>query len=89
VGVPNGECGEVGIEQNATFEFTVTAEECFDELKEVVSIISLVISVFQRLQGRIFFPILILRIRIGMMFGIFGLYPIPKLNRFNVHSVIN
>jgi len=35
VGVPNGECGEVGIKQNATFEFTVTAEECFDEPKEV------------------------------------------------------
>ena len=36
VGVKNGDCADVGISQNATFEFTVTADQCFTEEKEVV-----------------------------------------------------
>ncbi|KAL5247448.1 hypothetical protein ACHWQZ_G019359 [Mnemiopsis leidyi] len=35
VGVKNGDCADVGISQNATFEFTVTADQCFTEEKEV------------------------------------------------------
>ena len=40
VGVKNGDCAQVGIEENATFEFTVTVDQCFTEQKEVVSDIS-------------------------------------------------
>ena len=36
MGVKNGDCADVGISQNATFEFTVTADQCFTEEKEVV-----------------------------------------------------
>ena len=31
-----GECGNVGIEQHAEFEFTVTAEKCLEVTKEMV-----------------------------------------------------
>ena len=37
VGVQNGECGNVGIEQHAEFEFTVTAEQCLEKTKELVN----------------------------------------------------
>ena len=36
-GIKNGECGDVGIEQQAEFEFTVTAEQCLKGNKEMVS----------------------------------------------------
>ena len=35
-GVNNGDCADVGIDEHAQFEFTVTADECFSEQKELV-----------------------------------------------------
>ena len=46
MGVKNGDCADVGISQNATFEFTVTADQCFTEEKEVVRSLPLFLSVF-------------------------------------------